>query len=638
MPGMIEVARATVTIVPNMAGAQEEITTQLTGAAASAGTSAGSVGGSNFASALGRGLGVAGAAVGAATAAIAATATGLYNATAAAAIYGDEIDKTSQRLGMSTAAYQEWDYVMNIAGTSMQDCTIGMKTLTNQIDAAMNGSADAIANFEALGISIEDLNSMSREEAFGAVINGLQGMEDGLDRAALAQDLFGRSGQNLTPLFNMTAEETQGLIQQANDLGIVMSEDAVAASADFKDALTTVSATVTGLKNNMLSELMPSMTTVMNGLSKVFAGDEAGMAEVTAGVSDLATSLNTVLPRFLDLGVSIISTLIDGLMPMLPTLVESIVGGLNLVITSLLGSLPALIPVVSSGVILIASTLIQNLPLIIRSGMGLLMALVSGIAGALPELIPVVIDSVLLIASTLLEHLGEIITASMEIIVAVVQGLTDAIPDLIAYVPEIVVTITSTLLEHIPEITAAALDIMIALAVGLTSALPEVIEVIPDIIDGILEEFASLGSSLASNALEWGADMIMSLIDGIQGVLGNLGDAMNSVASTISRYIHFSKPDVGPLSDFDTYAPDMIDLFTEGLEDGERKISATFEDVLTLPDPNTMDGLITDSDIYVGGEVDNSGATFMGNVYIGQEKIDTIVLKANKTNQFRRGG
>lgn len=638
MAGMIEVARATVTIVPNMAGAQEEITSQLTGAAASAGTSAGSVGGSNFASALGRGLGVAGAAVAATTAAIVGTGTALYNSTAAAAAYGDQIDKTSQRLGMSTQAYQEWDYVMQLAGTSMSENSAAFRTLTNQLDAALNGSAEAAANFEALGLSMDDISNMSREDVFASIITGLQGMEDTTERAALANDLLGRSSQTLAPLLNMTAEETQAAIDTANEYGIVMSEEAVAASADFTDALTTMNATVTGLKNSMLSELMPSMTTVMNGLSKVFAGDETGMAEVTAGVSDLATSLNTVLPRFLDLGVSIISTLIDGLMPMLPTLVESIVGGLNLVITSLLGALPALIPVVASGVLLIASTLIQNLPLIIKSGMELLLALVSGIAQTLPELIPVVIDSVLLIASTLLEHLGEIITASMEIIVAVVQGLTDAIPELIAYVPEIVVTITSTLLEHIPEITAAALDIMIALAVGLTSALPEVIEVIPDIIDGILEEFASLGSSLASNALEWGADMIMSLIDGIQGVLGNLGDAMNSVASTISRYIHFSKPDVGPLSDFDTYAPDMIDLFTEGLEDGERKISATFEDVLTLPDPNTMDGLITDSDIYVGGEVDNSGATFMGNVYIGQEKIDTIVLKANKTNQFRRGG
>lgn len=638
MAGMIEVARATVTIVPNMAGAQEEITSQLTGAAASAGTSAGSVGGSNFASALGRGLGVAGAAVAATTAAIVGTGTALYNSTAAAAAYGDQIDKTSQRLGMSTQAYQEWDYVMQLAGTSMSENSAAFRTLTNQLDAALNGSAEAAANFEALGLSMDDISNMSREDVFASIITGLQGMEDNTERAALANNLLGRSAQTLTPLLNMTAEETQAAIDTANEYGIVMSEEAVAASADFTDALTTMNATVTGLKNSMLSELMPSMTTVMNGLSKVFAGDEAGMAEVTAGVSDLATNLNTVLPRFLDLGVSIISTLIDGLMPMLPTLVESIVGGLNLVITSLLGALPALIPVVASGVLLIASTLIQNLPLIIKSGMELLLALVSGIAQTLPELIPVVIDSVLLIASTLLEHLGEIITAAMEIIVAVVQGLTDAIPQLIQYVPEIVITIVSTLLEHIPEITAAALDIMIALAVGLTSALPEVINVIPDIIDGILAEFASLGSSLASNALEWGADMIMSLIDGIQGVLGNLGDAMNNVASTISRYIHFSKPDVGPLSDFDTYAPDMIDLFTEGLEDGERKISATFEDVLTLPDPNTMDGLITDSDIYVGGEVDNSGATFMGNVYIGQEKIDTIVLKANKTNQFRRGG
>lgn len=638
MAGMIEVARATVTIVPNMAGAQEEISSQLGAAAESAGTSAGSAGGRNFVSALGRGLAGAGAAVAATTAAIGAAGTALYNSTAAAAEYGDTIDKNSQRLGISTQAYQEWDYVMQISGTSMENMRIGMKTLTNQVEAALNGSESAQAAFESLGISMDDLANMSREDVFEAAIYGFQGMEDSVERAALANDLFGRSGQELTPLFNQTAESTRELIEQANEYGIVMSDEAVSASTDFKDALTTVNATVTGLKNSMLTQLMPSMTTVMNGLSKVFAGDEAGMAEVQSGVEELASTMNSVLPSFLDLGVSIITTLLDSLVPMLPSVAESLIGGLNLAVSSLLGALPALIPVVTSGVILIGTTIIQNLPLVISSGMELLMALVSGIADASSELIPVLIDCVMLITSTLLDHLDELIGAGLEILVAVIRGISDALPELAAMIPEVINTITSSLIaaDNIELLVGTALEIMLALGGGLIEALPEIVAMIPEIIDGILSAFSQLGVDLAADALEWGGDMIGNFIDGINGAIGGLSNAVSGVASTVRGFLHFSKPDVGPLSDFDTYAPDMIDLFTEGLEDGERQIQGTFEEVLTLPDPNTSADILTDSSLYVDGSGTDTSVTIP--VYIGQDKLDTIVLKSLRANTYRRGG
>ena len=127
----------------------------------------------------------------------------------------DVIDKQSQKVGLSTEAYQKWDYVMNLAGTSMSNMGTGLKTLTNKLDDAKNGSEKSLAMFEQLGLSIDDLNSMSREDVFGAVITGFQNMADSTERAALANDLLGKSGQELTPLFNQTAESTQELMEKA---------------------------------------------------------------------------------------------------------------------------------------------------------------------------------------------------------------------------------------------------------------------------------------------------------------------------------------------------------------------------------------------------------------------------------------
>ena len=92
---------------------------------------------------------------------------------------------------MSAEAYQEWDYVLGQAGVDITSMTTGLKTMTNQIDDAKNGSVKAQERFAKLGISLNDLNTMSREDIFSAVVSVMQGMADTTERAALANDLFG---------------------------------------------------------------------------------------------------------------------------------------------------------------------------------------------------------------------------------------------------------------------------------------------------------------------------------------------------------------------------------------------------------------------------------------------------------------
>jgi len=150
---------------------------------------------------------------------------------------------------MSSTAYQKWDYAMQIAGTSMSSCTTGLKTLTNSVDDAINGSATAQEKFERLGLSVDDLKDKSREDIFAEVVTALQNVESETDKAAIANDLFGKSGQDLIPLFNMTEEELAGVMAETEEYGMIMSEDAVKSSAAFKDSLTKLDGAVSGCKN-----------------------------------------------------------------------------------------------------------------------------------------------------------------------------------------------------------------------------------------------------------------------------------------------------------------------------------------------------------------------------------------------------
>lgn len=78
--------------------------------------------------------------------------------------------------------------------------------------------------------------------------------------------------------------------------------------------------------------------------------------------------------------------------------------------------------------------------------------------------------------------------------------------------------------------------------------------------------------ALPAQAVQWGADIIQGIVDGIKGAVGKVGDAVSEVAGKIKSFLHFSKPDEGPLRDFDTYMPDMIDTMVKGISAGRSKV------------------------------------------------------------------
>jgi hypothetical protein len=172
---------------------------------------------------------------------------------------GDNIDKMSQKMGMSAKAYQEWDYVMQRTGANIDSMTMAMKTLASSAET----SKDALAE---LGITQQELDNLSQEELFSRVISGLQSMEDKTRRTYLASQLLGRGATELGALLNMTSQETDALRQRLYMLGGAMSDEAVANSAQFKDALTDIKMAYRGIGNVVAEYLLPVVTSALNNV------------------------------------------------------------------------------------------------------------------------------------------------------------------------------------------------------------------------------------------------------------------------------------------------------------------------------------------------------------------------------------
>ena len=338
---------------------------------------------------VGKAMAAAVAAIGAA--AIAAGKE-LWNMANDVAEAGDEIDKMSQKIGISAESYQEWDYVFQRCGTDVNNLQAGMKTLSGVIADAGNGSSSAAEKLAAVGLSIEDLNGKSQDEQLSIVIGALQDMEAGAERTSAATDLLGRSATDMAAVLNMSAEETEALKQEAQDYGMVMSNEAVAASAAFEDSLTKLQGTMGGLKNRMIGELLPGITQIMDGLSDLVAGNEEAGEEIKNGVTSVIETISTMIPQV----VQLISTIAAAILESAPSIIQALA-------TGIIEAIPTLMPVVLQVITELIGALVTLLPQIVEAGMQIIVSLIQGIAQAIPTLIPQIVLVVTQIVQTLID-------------------------------------------------------------------------------------------------------------------------------------------------------------------------------------------------------------------------------------------
>lgn len=167
---------------------------------------------------------------------------------------GDSIDKTSQKVGMSTAAFQKWSYVLERCGIEVSQLKTAMRSLTRN---SMGNNADY---FKQLGI---DPSKMSQQQLFDSTVKALQNISDSTERARMAYKLFGQSSAELAPLLAISSAEVQRLSYQYDLLGATMSGKVVRASADLQDALTDMRAAFQGLKNTLAQAIIPLITKVV---------------------------------------------------------------------------------------------------------------------------------------------------------------------------------------------------------------------------------------------------------------------------------------------------------------------------------------------------------------------------------------
>lgn len=176
-------------------------------------------------------------------------------ATVVFAQYGDSIAKAARRTGIAVDSLSRLGYMADISGASMQTVEKGIKRMSAALVDARDGLQESLRPLEMLNLNAEELLQMSPEQAFMKIGAALGAMENPLEKAAAAQDLFGRAGMDLLPLFDLGEQGMAKLAQRAEDLGIVLGKTAAEDAEKLTDAFTDLKAGMVGMAITLVRNL-----------------------------------------------------------------------------------------------------------------------------------------------------------------------------------------------------------------------------------------------------------------------------------------------------------------------------------------------------------------------------------------------
>lgn len=256
-----------------------------------------------LASKLAKGIGTAAKwGAGIATAA-AAGATALAGMSVKAAGTTDNIDKMSQKIGVSRQAYQELDFICSQSGMSVDKLQGGMKSLTAAMDGAKSGTESNIQQFKRLGVEVTNTDGTfrSQEDVMWDTLNALQNMENQTEKARLATELFGKSGTELMPLLNGQSGSIEEMKQKAHDLGLVLNDDAIDAGVKFTDTMDQAKRSLTSIVTKIGVGVMPIFQNFLDFIISNMPTIQVIFTAVFGVVENIVTSVGNVISEILNL-------------------------------------------------------------------------------------------------------------------------------------------------------------------------------------------------------------------------------------------------------------------------------------------------------------------------------------------------
>lgn len=244
----------------------------------------------------------------------------MISMTKESAAFADNIITLSMQTGQSTQQLQEFSYATELIDVSVDTLQGSLTKLTNNMQDTMNGTGNAKASFDALGISVTNADGSMRSanDVFYETIDALGKVKNETERDAMSMDIFGRSAQDLNPLIIQGSKTLKAYADEAHNMGYVLDDDALSALGAVDDAYQRLQKTQEGVKNQLAVEFAPYLEEFYGDVTTMVK--DGGKAIKDSGIVDafgmLLETVGDILNPMSDLSNNRVPALTKALQPL----------------------------------------------------------------------------------------------------------------------------------------------------------------------------------------------------------------------------------------------------------------------------------------------------------------------------------
>ena len=313
-------------------------------------------------------------------------------------------------------------------------------------------------------------------------------------------------------------EEQAAAILRANEAQAALNE----ALGALGEAVTPLVTIFKEFGAQILADLVPGLTQVIAGIQGIIEGTNGAAEQFETGLGAVLDSLlnnfTAALPQILEIGIQLITSLIEGIVQYLPEVVSTVVSVIPQITEAIAGLLPQLL----------------------ECGVDIIYELIHGIIDTLPELTDTVSDLIPEIIDTLMDGVTDLYQAGIDLFIAIVEAIPEIIPSLMEALPDIIDTVVQFITTAIPILLETAIEFLMAIVDAIPEIIPPLIEALPEIVDAILEMVIDNIPVLLEAAIE----LFMAIVDAIPQMIPSLVEAIPQIITSIIDAIIKAIPQV----------------------------------------------------------------------------------------------
>lgn len=572
------------------------------------------------------------------------------------------------------------------AGIEGSDAGTSLKTMLQRLAAPTDSAATMI---EQLGIQTRDSNGdlLGASEIAEELQNKLGGL-DSASRDAALSTIFGSDAMRAaTVMMDSGTEGIQKYINAANDqeaaqrLANSQMSDGSRAIEELKGSLETAAIQI----GDTLAPIVQKVAELITALVNKFSALPEGVQQVIVVVGILVAALGPLLMVIgqISLGISAVAGALSKLSG-IGGVATKLVGGIKTAVTGLLGMITAHPVIAVITAIIAALVTLYNKCEWFREGVNRILKAIrdgffaawDGIVEFFTETIPnawnemlssllanptirTIVTTITDSFTKLKENLNgiwngikqlaqnawefiknatlapvllmiDLVTGDFEKLKSDLENILNNIKNAVANIWDSIKEITSNIWNEIKNVVSTLVSLVKETAISgfeaLRDGIKNAIRELPKIVSDIFEKIGSTISGWIDNAKEWGADFIHGLTEGILSGVNGIIDAVRGIGDKIRSFLHFSRPDEGPLRDYETWMPDFIDGMVKGINENVYKVSNAVKRVAKTMSESMYGGTpalasATQTNIVLNNNV---------GVQIGNQKLDSYIVETAK--------